>query len=101
MSTSAEPGTAQGALLNRMLRLLGEGGIHSTAELARRLGVTEALVGAMAEDLTRHGYLASVALDCGTSCSGCWAAESCGRAEAAPLTLALTSRGRRASVGME
>jgi hypothetical protein len=86
----------QAALPDRMLQLLGEGGIHSTAGLARRLGISERLVAAMAEDLTRHGYLTPIAQECGSSCSGCWAATSCGRPESAP-TLALTPKGRRVS----
>jgi hypothetical protein len=80
-----------------MLHLLGEGGIHSTAELARRLEVGEGLVTAMAVDLMRHGYLAPIALDCGTSCSGCWAAERCSGSQATAPTLALTAKGRQVS----
>ena len=47
-----------GVVMGRLLRLLGEGGIRSTAELARRLDISEGLVGLMMEDLTRRGYLA-------------------------------------------
>ena len=54
-------------MLNDLLRLLGDGGIHSTAELARRLGVNEPLVTAMTGDLTRRGYLAPVDTGCGTA----------------------------------
>ncbi len=42
-------------MLNDLLRLLGDGGIHSTAELARRLGVNEMLLATMTADLTRRG----------------------------------------------
>jgi hypothetical protein len=117
MNDGTKSGAAPGALLNQVLHLLGEGGIHSTAELARRLGVSEGLVTAMAADLMRHGYLAPIALDCGTTCSGCWAprsrgvetsavarglgtAESCGRSETAIPTLTLTPKGRQASARM-
>jgi thioredoxin reductase len=86
----------QATLPNRLLQMLSEGGIHSIAELARRLDTSDALVTAIAEDLTRHGYLVLVPSKCETSCSGCWAAGSCGGPEAAPL-LAVTARGRRAS----
>jgi hypothetical protein len=51
-----------------MLRLLDEGGVHSTAELARGLRVSEGLVAAMTEDLARRGYLARVGADCATAC---------------------------------
>ena len=84
------------SLPDRMLQLLEEGGIHSTAELARRLGTTEALVAAMAENLTHHGYLTRVETGCETSCTGCWAAESCGRSQHTAM-LALTIRGRQAA----
>ena len=86
----------QASLVERMLRLLEEGGIHSTAELARRLGTTEALVTAMAENLTHHGYLAPIETGCETSCTGCWAAERCSGSPATAPTLALTPRGRQA-----
>jgi DNA-binding IclR family transcriptional regulator len=87
----------QASLPEQMLQLLDEGGIHSAAELARRLGTTEALVAAMAESLTRHGYLTPVETGCETSCSGCWAAERCNGSQAAALLMALTPKGRRAS----
>ena len=84
-------------LPDRMLQLLQEGGIHSTAELARRLGTTEALVAAIAENLTHHGYLSPIESGCGQrSCSGCWVARSCDRPEVAPM-LALTAKGRQAA----
>jgi Mn-dependent DtxR family transcriptional regulator len=79
-----------------MLRLLEEGGIHTTSELARRLETTEALVTAMAENLTRHGYLAPIETGCKTSCTGCWAAERCNGSPATAPTLALTPRGQQA-----
>lgn len=79
-----------------MLHLLEEGGIHSTAELARRLETTEALVAALAEHLTRHGYLTPITRDCDAPCSGCWAAGNCGRPAPAFPTLTLTPKGRQA-----
>jgi hypothetical protein len=87
----------QANLPDRVLQLLEEGGIHSTAELARRLGVTEALVAALAEDLARRGYLASMDDGCGQrSCSGCWSAGNCDRPQLTPM-LALTAKGRQAA----
>ena len=83
-----------------MLRLLDDGGIHPMAELARRLGVGEGLVAAMADDLGRRGYLAEVAQSCGTACAGCSLRSACalpGPPAAAPRLLALTARGRRAA----
>jgi biotin operon repressor len=92
-----EPKLVQTSLPDRVLRLLAEGGIHSTAELARRLGVTEALITALAENLTRRGYLMPVDTGCGQrSCSGCWAAGSCEPPRSIPM-LALTPKGRQAA----
>ena len=64
-------------MLNDLLRLLGDGGIHSTAELARRLGVNEALLATMTGDLTRRGYLAALDMSCATACDGCGIAAAC------------------------
>ena len=66
-------------MLNDLLRLLGDGGIHSTAELARRLGVNETLLAAMTGDLTRSGYLAAIDTSCATACDGCGIAATCAR----------------------
>lgn len=90
----------------RMLRILGEGGIRSIAELARRLEVSEALVGMIAEDLARRGYLAVLGDGCG-ACSGCGSAAgssrsrgSCGvpgTSTSTPPVLSLTAKGREAA----
>jgi DNA-binding IclR family transcriptional regulator len=86
--------------MNGILRMLGEGGIHSTAELARRLGVSEGLVAAMTDDLGQRGYLAAVNASCETACMGCGVRTTCALPEAPRATLrlfALTAKGRRAS----
>lgn len=83
-----------------LLVLLSEGGIRSRAELARRLGIGEALLAMIADDLTRRGYLTAIAMDCSTGCKGCSLASACGQTEGlqkgAPL-IALTDKGRRAA----
>ena len=87
-------------MLNDLLRLLGDGGIHSTAELARRLGVNEALVTAMTGDLTRSGYLAAINTSCATACDGCGVAAACaapGEPTSHASLLALTPKGQRGS----
>jgi hypothetical protein len=84
-------------LPGRMLRLLSEGGIRSTAELARRLEVSEGLVGLMMEDLTRRGYLASLGSDCSTGCGSCGLATACGTTGKSAPVLTLTEKGRRFS----
>ena len=86
--------------LAEMLRLLADGGIHSTAELARRLEVGEGLLAAMVDDLSRRGYLAAVDQSCGAACDGCGIRAACaapGATPTAPRLLALTDRGRRAA----
>jgi hypothetical protein len=86
-------------MLNDLLRLLGDGGIHSTAELARRLGVNEALLATMTGDLTRRGYLAALDMGCGTACDGCGIAAACapGKPDAHASMLTLTAKGQRAA----
>jgi hypothetical protein len=81
-----------------LLRLLNDGGLHSLAELARRLGLSEPLVAAMVDDLDRRGYLTAVGDACGTACAGCGLQEACATPGApAPRLLALTPRGQRAA----
>ena len=87
------------SLPTRLLGMLAEGGIHPTAALARRLGVSQELVATMAEELARHGYLRQAAGDdCGAGCHGCALSGGCspGGGPAAPL-FALTSKGQRAA----
>jgi len=64
-------------VLQRLLDLVAEGGVHSCADLARELGVSEGLLGQMIEDLARMGYLRPVADGCKTHCAGCPLAETC------------------------
>ena len=86
------------SVLDELLRLLGDGGIHSTAELARRLDVSEGLVSAMAADLARRGYLEPLEAGCGTGCDGCGLAAACSpsRGNAPAPMLMLTAKGRAA-----
>jgi hypothetical protein len=81
----------------RLLGLLSYGGIRSTSDLAKRLGVSEAMVGMMAEDLTRRGYLQALGGgDCSTGCGGCAVVSQCklpGAEDRLPL-LALTEKGK-------
>jgi len=82
-------------MLNDLLRLLGDGGIHSTAELAGRLGVSEALLATMTGDLTRRGYLAALDMGCATACDGCGMGAACSEPRAPLLTL--TAKGQAAA----
>jgi hypothetical protein len=89
------------SLPTRLLSLLSYGGIRSTSDLARRLGVSAALVGMMAEDLTRRGYLqALTGGDCNSGCGGCAIVSQCklpvAEEDRLPL-LALTEKGKAAA----
>jgi hypothetical protein len=86
----------------RLLAALGEGGIRSTADLARDLDVTPTLVTVMTEELARRGWLAPVDGGCGScAAAGRSQGRGCGalcapRAGSGPALYALSSEGRRA-----
>jgi hypothetical protein len=58
-------------MLEQLLRLVAEGGIHSYEDLARQLSISRPLLEMMLEDLARLGYLRRVGGDCGEQCSTC------------------------------
>jgi predicted ArsR family transcriptional regulator len=64
-------------VLERLLSLVRQGGVHSYADLARQLDVSEELLEQMLEDLARMGYLRPVAAGCEAHCDGCPMAEAC------------------------
>jgi predicted ArsR family transcriptional regulator len=64
-------------MLNRLLSLVGKGGVHSYTDLARQLDVTEELLEQMLQDLARTGYLRPVADGCEAQCAGCPMAGTC------------------------
>jgi predicted ArsR family transcriptional regulator len=79
-------------MLQRLLELVAEGGVHTYAELARQLGVSIELLEQMLEELARRGYLRPVAGDCQSQCTGCPLAKTC--AVGGPTRVwALTERG--------
>lgn len=59
-------------MLKRVLQEMFTGNVHSRADLARRLGVSEGLLAQMMEDLGRKGYLKPIssALECNSGCCG-------------------------------
>ncbi len=98
------------SVMGNLLRVLADGGLHSTAELARRLDISVGLVTAMTDDLVRRGYLAEMGPACGTGCAGCGtphlrppqvgagvqaACHLPGTDRATPVLLALTEKGQR------
>jgi len=58
-------------MLEQLLRLVAEGGVHSYEDLARQLSIPVPLLEMMLEDLARLGYLRPVGSDCGGHCAGC------------------------------
>jgi len=64
-------------MLERLLSLVGQGGVHSYTDLARQLDVTEQLLEQMLQDLARMGYLRPVADRCEGQCAGCPIANAC------------------------
>ena len=64
-------------MLERLLSLVGQGGVHSYADLARQLDVSVELLEQMLRHLARMGYLRPVADGCEVQCAGCPLAETC------------------------
>jgi hypothetical protein len=58
-------------MMEQLLQLVAEGGIHSYGELAQRLSISQPLLEMMLEDLARLGYLRRVSGDCGQQCATC------------------------------
>lgn len=80
--------------MQRLLELMAEGDVHSYADLARQLDMSEELLEQMVQDLARMGYLQLVADGCQGRCAGCPLANSC--AISGPTRVwALTEKGRR------
>jgi hypothetical protein len=64
-------------MLERLLSLVGQGGVHSYADLARQLDVSEELLEQMLQDLARMRYIQPVGA-CDTSkCHHCPVGGSC------------------------
>ena len=82
-------------MLEQLLSLVAQGGVHSYEDLAKRLSVPMPLLEMMLEDLARIGYLRSVGDGCGGHCAGC-AIGGCSIAGPARLW-ALTEKGTRAA----
>ena len=64
-------------MLERLLSLVGRGGVHSYADLARQLDVSEELLEQMLQDLARMGYLRPVTQGCEAHCAGCTLEGTC------------------------
>jgi Mn-dependent DtxR family transcriptional regulator len=84
-------------MLERLLSLVGQGGVHSYTDLARQLDVTEELLEQMLQHLARMGYLRPVADGCETQCAGCPMAKTCA-VGGSTRVWALTEKGQRQNV---
>lgn len=95
-------------MLDRLLSLLTDGGVHTPATLAVRLGVSEALLELMLDDLARMGYVylvqdQSCAATPGAGspttpaahCTGCPMAGACAVRLAGGRVWALTEKAQR------
>jgi bacterioferritin-associated ferredoxin len=82
-------------MIDQLLRLVAEGGVHSYEDLTRHLSISQPLLEMMLEDLARRGYLRSVGNGCGGHCGGC-AAGVCSIVGPARLWT-LTEKGNRAA----
>lgn len=58
-------------MLESLLRVVAEGGIHSYDSLGKRLAISQPLLEVMLEDLAKLGYLRRVEAECGKHCTSC------------------------------
>jgi hypothetical protein len=58
-------------VLEKLLRIVAEGGIRSCEDLAGHLSIPQPLLETMVEELARLGYLRAVGDECGGHCAGC------------------------------
>lgn len=82
-------------MLENLLQMVAEGGIHSYEDLSGRLVISQAMLEAMLEDLARYGYLRVVGTGCEGHCTGC-AVGGCSVAGPGRLWT-LTEKGARAA----
>jgi hypothetical protein len=82
-------------MLEKLLQLIAEGGIHSYDDLTRRLSISTPLLEAALEELSRLGYLHPVSAKCDGQCAGC-PLGGCSVAGAGRLW-SLTPKGARAA----
>lgn len=58
-------------MLEQLLQLVAQGGVHSYQDLMQRLFISQPMLEAMLEDLARLGYLRPVSDGCSEHCSAC------------------------------
>ena len=85
-------------MLEELLKIVAEGGVYSYDDLARRLSISQPLLGVMLQDLARLGYLRAVGTSCTRQCSSC-PIGSCSVAEPSHLW-SLTDKGARSAANL-
>ena len=86
-------------MLHRFLDTIQAGDVQSLLEIARKLGISPAMVLQMAKQLTEKGYLQEIGSDCNEpqpGCSDCAVTSSC---QVAVRHWFLTEKGRSAISG--
>jgi hypothetical protein len=81
-------------MLRRLLSLAAGKGTRRTAEIARELNVSPALVEGLLEESARQGFLKSVVAGCSTPCESCPTEAAC-LFRSQPRVWALTRKGER------
>ena len=79
-------------MLEDLLRRVAEKGTASSAELARELGVSPALMQGLLESLDRQGYAQVMMAGCGRPCAACPLHAAC-LYRHAPRVWSLTAKG--------
>ena len=85
-------------LLDRLLKVLSEGGAVSYGDLAHGLGVDQGLVRQMVEHLASMGYLRPAGEPCGEECGACAVEDQCTNGGGGSVWT-LTEKGVRAARG--
>ena len=64
-------------MLFDILRLIHQGQLHSSHELAQTLNVPYPLIQQMTQQLAQQGYLAGGEMGCASGCGGCGLQKAC------------------------
>ena len=83
-------------MLHKFLAVINSGEVQSLLEIARKLGISPAMVLQMAKDLTNKGYLQEIGSNCDEPHQGC---TDCAANSACQISLKhwfLTEKGRTA-----
>jgi hypothetical protein len=95
-------------MLKTILRKMASNAVHSRADLAQQLNISEDLLERMLEDLARKGYLSPLSPadngpSCAGSCGGCKVACASNSAHTHPLMQGwqLTNKGLSAAQGAD